>query len=79
MTLAWCSWFVILTADAATLSWSGAGSSANWSDSGNWGFAGTPVTGDTLVFPAAQPRLVNTNNIAGLTLNQIRFAGASGG
>ena len=64
---------------AATLSWSGAGSSGNWSDSGNWGFAGTPATGDILVFPAAQPRLNNTNNIAGLTLNQIRFAGASGG
>src|ERR1051325_3331186 len=64
---------------AATLSWSGAGSSANWSDSGNWGLAGTPTNGDTLIFPAAQPRLNNTNNIAGLTLNQIRFAGASGG
>src|SRR6185369_14185222 len=73
------SWFGILIADAATLSWSGAGTTANWSDSGNWGFAGTPATGDTLVFPAAQPRLINTNNIAGLTLNQIRFAGASGG
>ncbi len=66
-------------ARAATLSWSGAGSTGNWSDSGNWGFAGTPGTGDTLIFPAAQPRLNNTNNIAGLILNQIRFAGTSGG
>lgn len=32
-----------------------------------------------MVFPAGQPRLSNTNNIASLTLNQIRFAGAGGG
>ena len=64
---------------AATLSWSGAGGSANWSDIANWGSAGVPASGDTLIFTAAQPRLINTNNIAGLTLNQIRFAGASGG
>jgi autotransporter-associated beta strand protein len=63
----------------ATLSWSGGGSSGNWNDSGNWGFAGTPASGDTLIFSGAQPRLNNTNNIAGLTLNQIRFVGASGG
>ncbi|HSU54459.1 MAG TPA: autotransporter-associated beta strand repeat-containing protein, partial [Candidatus Dormibacteraeota bacterium] len=64
---------------AATLSWSGGGSSGNWSDSGNWASSGTPATGDTLVFAGAQPRLNNTNNLAGLTLNQIRFIGASGG
>jgi autotransporter-associated beta strand protein len=64
---------------AATLSWSGGGGNGNWSDSGNWGFAGTPASGDTLVFPAAQPRLINTNNISSLTLNQIRFVGAGGG
>jgi hypothetical protein len=75
----YASCFLALSAGAAILSWSGAGSSGNWSDSGNWGFAGTPATGDTLIFPAAQPRLNNTNNIAGLTLNQVRFVGASGG
>jgi autotransporter-associated beta strand protein len=63
-----------------TLSWSGGSStSGNWNDSANWGFAGTPANGDTLIFSASQPRLANTNNIANLTLNQIRFAGASGG
>src|SRR5262249_13360350 len=46
---------------------------------GNWGFAGTPANGDTLIFSASQPRLANTNNIASLTLNQIRFVGAGGG
>ena len=74
-------WLALLTlpAGANTLSWSGSGSSGNWSDSGNWGFAGTPATGDTLIFPALQPRPVNTNNIAGLVLAQIRFAGPGGG
>src|SRR5262245_10431921 len=66
-------------ARAATLSWSGSGSSGNWSDIANWGSVGVPATGDTLIFSAAQPRLNNTNNIAGLTLNQVRFVGASGG
>ena len=66
-------------ARAAILSWSGAGSSGNWSDIANWGSVGVPAAGDTLIFSAAQPRLNNTNNIAGLTLNQIRFAGVSGG
>src|SRR5437867_11372394 len=67
------------TSYGATLSWSGGGSSANWNDSANWGFAGTPTNGDTLIFPASQPRLDNTNNISSLTLNQIRFVGAGGG
>jgi autotransporter-associated beta strand protein len=63
----------------ATLSWSGGGSTGNWNESGNWGFAGTPAVGDTLIFSGAQPRLNNTNNISGLTLNQVRFVGTSGG
>src|SRR5208282_2112621 len=37
------------------------------------------ANGDTVIFPASQPNLLNTNNIAGLTLNQIRFVGAGGG
>ena len=59
---------------AAILSWSGGGgANADWNNSANWGFAGTPANGDTLIFPASQPNLLNTNNIAGLTLNQIRL------
>jgi autotransporter-associated beta strand protein len=65
---------------AATWSWSGGGgANAYWNNSANWGFAGIPANGDTVVFPASQPDLLNTNNIAGLTLNQIRFVGAGGG
>ena len=70
----------VFESQAAVLSWSGAGgANANWNNSANWGFAGTPANGDTLIFSASQPNLVNTNNLAGLTLNQIRFVGAGGG
>jgi autotransporter-associated beta strand protein len=63
-----------------TLSWSGSGgANANWNNSANWGGAGTPGNGDTLIFQGPQPNPLNTNNIAALTLNQIRFEGASGG
>jgi autotransporter-associated beta strand protein len=65
---------------AATLSWSGGGgANANWNLAANWGGAGIPGNGDTIIFQGPQPNLVNTNNIAGLTLNQIRFQGTSGG
>ena len=64
----------------ATLSWSGgSASSGDWSDSANWGYLGVPLSGDTLIFPAGQPRLTNTNNLSGLTFNQIRFSGSAGG
>ena len=63
----------------AVLSWSGAsGSGANWNDSANWGFAGTPANGDTLIFPGGALQLTNTNDFSSLTLSQIRFVGASG-
>ena len=64
----------------AVLSWSGgSASTANWNDNANWGYIGIPGNGDTLIFPAGQPRQANTNNIAGLSLSQIRFVGAGGG
>jgi autotransporter-associated beta strand protein len=66
-------------ANGAVLSWSGGGGNGAWNNSGNWGFAGTPGNGDTLVFPAGQPFAITSNNIVGLVLNQIRFAGAGGG
>jgi autotransporter-associated beta strand protein len=64
----------------AVWSWSGGGgANANWNNSANWGFAGIPANGDTVIFPNSQPNELNTNNIAGLVLNQIRFVGAGGG
>ena len=78
--LAVCAGLFELPARGAVLSWSGGGgANANWNNSANWGFAGMPGNGDTLIFPASQPDLVNTNNIPGLTLNQIIFAGPGGG
>lgn len=72
--------FLVSVADANTLSWSGAGGTdATWGNSANWGFVGTPGNGDTVIFRAGSANLVNTNNIAGLTLNQIIFVGAGGG
>src|SRR5580698_10830761 len=75
-----CAALLALPARGAVLSWSGGGgANANWNNSANWGFAGVPGNGDTVIFPASQPNLVNTNNITSLVLNQIRFAGAGGG
>jgi autotransporter-associated beta strand protein len=73
-----CAILLSIPARANTLSWSGT-TSGYWNDSANWGYAGTPANGDTLIFSASQPNLLNTNNIANLTLNQIRFAGPGGG
>jgi autotransporter-associated beta strand protein len=70
----------VASSQGATLSWSGSsGSSGNWSDSGNWGFVGVPGNGDTLIFPGGALRPSNTNDLVGLTVNDIRFAGGSGG
>ena len=57
----------------ATLTWNGGGgANGNWNVSANWGGSGIPVTGDILVFQGTSG-LNSTNNISGLTLNQIRF------
>ena len=73
-----CAGLLSVAGYSNTLNWSGAGANANWNNSANWGGA-TPGNGDTLIFPGGAAKLLNTNNIANLTLNQIRFAGASGG
>ena len=71
--------FALNSGQAAVWSWSGGGANTYWNNSANWGFAGIPTNGDTVIFPASQPNLLNTNNIAGLVLNQVRFAGGGGG
>ena len=71
---------LVASSRANVYSWSGGGgANANWNNPANWGFPGTPANGDTVVFPASQPDLINTNNLTSLILNQIRFAGAGGG
>ena len=66
--------FCLATAvHGATWTWNGGGgANGNWNNSANWGGAGIPASGDTLVFQGVTG-LNSTNNIAGLTLNQIRF------
>jgi len=72
--------FCAVQSPAATLSWSGGGApDGNWDNADNWGSAGIPANGDTLIFSFPQPNQINTNNIVGLTLNRIRFLGAGGG
>ncbi|HSY20060.1 MAG TPA: autotransporter-associated beta strand repeat-containing protein [Candidatus Acidoferrales bacterium] len=66
-----------IAAHGNTLTWSGSGANAFWSNSANWGGVGTPGNGDTLIFKGAA-NVLNTNNIAGLTLSQIFFGGSSG-
>ncbi|MDB6029453.1 MAG: Autotransporter-associated beta strand repeat protein [Verrucomicrobiales bacterium] len=62
-----------------TLTWNGGGgANANWNVSANWGGVGTPANGDTLIFQGTATQL-NTNNLVGLVLNQVKFNGAVGG
>jgi len=63
-------------ASAATMrTWTGGGTTNNWTDAANWGGA-APVAGDNLVFPAGAARRTNTNNfVAGTTFGSIRFTG----
>ena len=64
-------------ARANVLSWSGgSAASGNWNDSANWGYAGTPHNGDSLIFGGVVPaRWFSTNNLSGLVLNQITYIG----
>src|SRR5437660_348152 len=58
----------------AVHTWTGLGTTNNWSDAGNW-IEGTPA-GDpsaTLILPAA-PRQTNTNDLADVTIHSMTFA-----
>ncbi len=71
--IALSSLFLAMTLPGATLTWNGGGvANASWNDSANWGGSGIPASGDTLIFQGTNG-LNSTNNLAGLTLNQIQF------
>lgn len=55
--------------------WTGGGTTNNWSDAGNWG--GTaPTSGDRLLFPEGAPRQVNLNDFAeGFVVDSITLQG----
>lgn len=64
----------------SVLTWTGLDpNNSNWSTPANWSPGAAPTSGDSLVFPAGAARLVNVNDITGLTLNGIAFTGAGGG
>ena len=67
----------IANAAVDTCTWTGA-TSVNWSDGSNWtgcDNGGVPQGGDTLAFPAIAVNKSMTNNIAGLTPNQLIITG----
>lgn len=47
---------------AATVTWTGAGATANWSDAANWS-PGLPAPGDALVFPPVSGQLSPQNDL----------------
>lgn len=66
----------ISNAEAANVTWSGAGGDNNWSTGANWVGGTAPVNGDTLIFPASAARkTTNNNNIAANTDFAIQFTG----
>src|SRR6478735_8611137 len=69
----------VSTATAATHSWTGAAGNGKWSTAGNWS-GGAPVVGEAanviLQFPPAGSKF-STNDIAGLTIDQIQISGDS--
>ena len=61
---------------AATVTWTGAGSDSNWSTGANW-TPGVPPAGSDLVFPAASPKLSPVNNLtANTAMNSISISGS---
>ncbi len=70
-----CAALLSVAAHGKTLTWSGS-TNAYWNNSANWGGVGIPGNGDTIIFQgSATNNMVNTNDIANLILNQIRFIG----
>lgn len=64
---------MIHQAQAATLTWTGLGSSTNWSDSANWDTNTAPASGDALVFDGSTAT-TNTNDLTpGTTINGITW------
>jgi autotransporter-associated beta strand protein len=64
-------------AQTGTLTWSGAGPDAKWSDGQNWVGGKAPIAGDTLVFGPGASQLTNTNDFAaGTSFTTIRFTSA---
>jgi len=60
---------------SAASTWTGLGANADWSTAGNWNTA--PVFPTTLTF-AGSTRLVNSNDLSGITASSLTFDAAAG-
>ena len=71
--------YSITSTGLATFTWTGAGADANWSTAANWqgGVAPTPTNalGGTLVFGPGEAQTANANDILGLSVAEMNFAG----
>ena len=70
-------WLALQSAShGATRTWTGGGTTGNWSTGNNWG-GNAPAAGDNLVFPANATRFNNTNDIVGRAYNSITISGSN--
>lgn len=65
-----------LGAAAATLTWTGA-INGNWGNNANWNPSWYPQNIDTLVFPVVSASKTTTNNLSGVVLRGVVFAGSN--
>ena len=63
---------------AVTVTWSGAGSDANWSTGANWVGGTAPAAGDSIVFPSGPTKTTVNNDIAiDTAFDTITFTGTN--
>ena len=61
---------------AAVRTWTGGGTTINWSDAANWQGNVVPLAGDDLVFPSGVTQLATNNNISARQFKSISFKGS---
>ncbi|HZH33565.1 MAG TPA: FG-GAP-like repeat-containing protein [Pyrinomonadaceae bacterium] len=71
-----CFLFAAVSANAATRTWDGGGSNANWSTAANWVGDVAPVAGDDLIFPETAAQFSTNNNLLG-SFNSITITGGN--
>lgn len=67
------------TAQAQSRTWTGGGTTNNWSDGGNWSGGVAPVNGATLVWDATSTARLSSNNDLNLSIAQLNLTGAPAG
>jgi autotransporter-associated beta strand protein len=60
----WGTWLAAFQVVTPTLTWTGNGSTTNWSDPNNWSSGVAPGAGANLVFGASATKFTSTNNLA---------------